>query len=144
MDDFASHALVLAGLVTLLIGLWTGFPLRRAVNQQRSEDFIRGWRVAHSSIIVGGIMLLALVPALPLLALPRLVETLVVGLLAISTGAFCFALILGAMHEHRGLQKTAGALASSIYYGNVVGAILSLIALSIVLFGSVVAIFFKG
>jgi hypothetical protein len=111
MGNFARHALVLAGVVTLSIGLWLGFPLRRAVNQQRSEDFIRGWRVAHSSIIVGGIMLLALVPALPLLALPRPLEALVVGFLAISTGAFCFALILGAMHEHRGLQKTPGALA---------------------------------
>ena len=103
------------------IGL--GLPLRRALNELQDEETIRGWRVAHSSLVLGGVMLLALVYS----------DISAV----ISTASFCYALILGAKHGHLGLQAGVGALANSIYFSNMTGALLSTAGLVTLLYGGV-------
>src|SRR5437867_2693926 len=60
MTDLPSSLLVFSGFITLLIGLLCGRPLVVAINRNQGEDKIRGWRVAHSSMIMGGIMLLVI------------------------------------------------------------------------------------
>ena len=137
MPDISIRILVLAGMLTLLTGLLLGFPLRKAINQDMGEEAVRGWRVAHSSILVGGVMLLAISSALPFMALSLPFKVITVVLLSTSTFAFCYALIFGAMRLERGLVKSTGALANSIYYGNVVGALLSVGGLALLLYGSI-------
>lgn len=52
--------LILHGGVILLVGLLCGAPLGSAVVRGKPEETIRAWRVAHSSLVMGGILLLAL------------------------------------------------------------------------------------
>jgi len=142
MPDVSIRILVLAGMLTLLTGLILGFPLRQAINQEMAEEAVRGWRVAHSSILMGGVMLLAIASVLPYLALSLSFKVTTVALLCASTSSFCYALIFGAVRLERGLLKGTGALANSVYYGNVVGAILSVCGMSLLLYGSI-AMFLK-
>src|SRR5207248_1591905 len=51
--------LVLHGGIVLLIGLLCGAPLGSAVVRGKGEEAVRAWRVAHTSLVTGGILLLA-------------------------------------------------------------------------------------
>src|SRR5258705_11224117 len=51
--------LILHGAVVLLIGFACGAPMGRSIVRGRPEAVVRAWRVAHSSLVAGGVMLLA-------------------------------------------------------------------------------------
>src|SRR5687768_4129037 len=53
--------LILHGGVILLLGLLSGVPFGRAIVHVKSEAAVRAWRVAHSGLSMGGVLLLALV-----------------------------------------------------------------------------------
>jgi hypothetical protein len=138
--DFAQRILVVSGLAAILIGFFCGFPLRRAITREQGEEAVRGWRVAHSSLVNGGVMLLAIAGVFGLLELSEALAQLVAVSLAASLVAFSYALVLGAARGHRGLEATGDAIGRSLYYGNTLGALLSTIGLLGALAGAVLGL----
>jgi hypothetical protein len=136
MSDLPSALLTLTGFAALSVGLGCGRPLVRAINRNQGEDRIRGWRVAHSSLIMGGIMLLVIALVLRELALPDGWRLAAAVLLSISIVSFGYALIVGPWRGFRGLRKEGGLAALSVYYANVAGAALTLAGIGILLVGA--------
>src|SRR3970282_230745 len=52
--------LIFHGAVVLLVGLLCGAPMGRSIVRGRPESVVRAWRVAHTSLVLGGVLLLAL------------------------------------------------------------------------------------
>jgi len=61
--------LILHGGVILLLGLLSGVPFGRAIVHGKYEAAVRAWRVAHSGLSMGGVLLLALARVVPQLQL---------------------------------------------------------------------------
>jgi len=136
MLNSSSTFLVLNGLIGLMIGFLCGVPLGRAIADHKHDDIVRAWRVAHSSLVSGGIMLLAIAPALSYLQLSSGVKWAASISLSLSLYAFSFALVFGAWQGHRGLSKRGNGAAVSVYYANMLGVLLSMIALPVLIYGA--------
>ena len=52
-----TRQLILHGGIVLLLGYLSGAGLGSAVNRGKSEATLRAWRVAHSGIVMGGVLL---------------------------------------------------------------------------------------
>jgi hypothetical protein len=136
----ASSLLLFTGFSVLLCGLLAGAPLGSAVNRGAQEESIRAWRVAHSSLVNGGVLLLAVSAVLPQLAFSQGWQLVASVLLSISIYAFSFALLFGAWKGHRGLQKSATAAGNLVYLVNMTGVILSLAATALLAYGASVSL----
>jgi hypothetical protein len=139
MQAISSQLLLLNGFIILLLGLLCGVPLGRAVNRNKGEEIIRAWRVAHSSIVNGGVMLLVISVVLPSVELSAGWRLGVSVLLSVAFYAFCYALIFGAWKGHRGLAKETTMSANIIYYANMFGAALTIFAVSVLIYGASIA-----
>ena len=117
-----TQQLIFHGAVVLLIGLLCGAPLGSAVVRAKSEDIVRGWRVAHTSLIMGGILLLAVAGISERLRLGAFAQHLLVWPLVISSYGFAVVLPLAAHYGHRGLTPAGPFVNRVIYIGNMVGA----------------------
>ena len=98
--------LIFHGGVILLVGLLCGAPLGSAVVRGKPEATIRAWRVAHSSLVMGGILLLALAGILGQLQLSAWALALLVWAFVASSYGFAIVLPLGAHYGHRGLPSS--------------------------------------
>ncbi|HEX6267377.1 MAG TPA: hypothetical protein VFZ81_10825 [Burkholderiales bacterium] len=140
MFQLPSGFLAFNGFLALLLGLACGAPLGGAINRGAGEETVRAWRVAHSSLVNGGVMLLAVAAVLPHIALSgggRLAASI---LLSVAVYAFSFALVFGACTGHRGLQKAAAAQGNLVYYANLLGAVLSFLAVALLVYGASVSL----
>jgi hypothetical protein len=114
--------LVFHGAVVLLVGLLCGAPLGSAVVRGKPEETVRAWRVAHSSLVMGGILLLALAGVVARLQLSGVVLGLLVWAFVGSSYGFAVVLPLGAHYGHRGLTAAPPFLNRLVYVGNIIGA----------------------
>jgi hypothetical protein len=114
--------LILHGAVVLLIGLLCGAPLGSAVVHGKSEETVRAWRVAHSSLVMGGILLLAVAGIADRLSLGALGQQMLVWPLVISSYGFAVVLPVAAHYGHRGLAPAPPFLNRALYVGNMLGA----------------------
>jgi hypothetical protein len=131
-----SKILLLNGALVLLAGLLAGAPMGAAINRKRAESVIRGWRVAHSGLTMGGIMLLAVALVVPHLVLSNVLVYLLVGAFVVSAYGFVVALPLGAWKGHRGLKSEPPGVNSIVYAGNLAGAYGSLLGTLILIYGA--------
>ena len=136
----ASSILLFTGFLVLLCGLLTGAPLGSAINRGADEESIRAWRVTHSSLINGGVMLLAISAVLPQLAFPQGWQLAASVLLSMSAYAFSFALLFGAWKGHRGLQRGTTAAGNLVYFVNMLAVILSIAATALFLYGASISL----
>ena len=118
--------LIFHGSVILLAGLLCGAPMGRSINAGKTDDVVRGWRVAHSGLIIGALLLFCVALLLPIVTLSDLYDRLMAGTFVVSAYGFLIALPLGAAIRQRGLSSTRGA-GQIVYVGNATGAIGSLI-----------------
>jgi hypothetical protein len=95
--------LLLSGSVVLLIGLLAGVPYGRAITRQASETIVRAWRLAHSSLAIGGTTSLATGAVLPWLQAGGWERPVIAWSFVLSGLAFSIALPYGAWKGHRGL-----------------------------------------
>ncbi len=130
-----ANQLIFHGVVILLVGFVCGAPLGSAVVRGKEES-VRAWRVAHSSLIMGGVLLLAIAGVVSHLRLSPFWLTFLVWAFAASTYLFAVVLPLAARYGHRGLTSELPHLNRVIYVGNIVGAIGLLIGLLIFLWGA--------
>lgn len=138
MSSMSASLLASSGFLVLLIGFLCGAPLGSAINHHRDEERVRAWRVAHSSLVGGGVMLLAIAPNLSIVALPSSLKALASGMLCVSIWSFTFALTFGAWKGHRGTQRGTGLGAAATYTANMAGVVLSTIAILLLSYGSIV------
>lgn len=136
MMSISQSLLSSSGFLVLLIGFLCGAPLGSAINKNQDEERIRAWRVAHSSLVGGGVMLLAIAPNLSSVALPYNLTALASGLLCVAVWAFTFALIFGAWKGHRGTSKGLGPAAALTYACNMTGVVLSFISVLMLVCGA--------
>jgi hypothetical protein len=113
--------------VVLLIGLLAGYPYGKAITQHASEPIVRAWRLAHSSLAIGGTTSLATGAALPWLYAGGWERPVIAWSLVLSGLAFSIALPYGAWKGHRGLVAEGPFDNWVVYGGNVVGALSSLV-----------------
>jgi len=115
--------LVLHGAVILLIGFACGAPMGRSIVRGRPEATVRAWRVAHSSLVAGGIMSLAIACVVTYLQLSDWALSLLAVAFIGSSYAFAVALPLGAHFGFRGLTNEPPLLNRIVYVGNILGVV---------------------
>ena len=128
--------LVANGFTCLMIGFFCGRPLARSINKGDAEA-IRAWRVAHSSLVSGGVMLLAIAGVWSHLSLHTSLQWMTAIALSVSLYAFAYALVVGAWKGYRGLGGERDRLGRSIYMSNLAGAALSTVGLLVATWGAV-------
>jgi hypothetical protein len=132
--------LILHGGVILLLGLLSGVPFGRAIVHVKSEAAVRAWRVAHSGLSMGGVLLLALALVVPQLQLGASALALLVWAFVASGYAFAVALPLGAHYGHRGLTCAPPFLNRVVYFANMIGVVGSLVGTLTLLWGAYAAL----
>ena len=134
--DLSSKYLLFHGSVVLLAGLLSGAPMGSAINKKRGEATIQAWRVSHSGLVMGGLMMLVIAVAIPNLSLTSTLISIMVWSLVISGYGFTVALPLGAWKGHRGLKPNPSGINRIVYGGNIIGAGGSLVGALLLLYGS--------
>ena len=124
----ASRYLVFHGTIVLMIGLLCGAPYGRAINRGTAGHIANAWRVAHLSLPIGAILMFAVAPLLGSFAVAVAVKQLIADALIVSGYAFSVALPLGAMAGERGLSFRGPLVAKTVFAGNILGAVTSLVA----------------
>jgi hypothetical protein len=136
----AQRQILLHGLIVVLVGLLCGVPYGRAITQGWGEEAVRAWRLAHFSLVLGGIWLLVVAAVSHLLVLGRRGITVLVAAVVTSGYAFTVALVVGAIGGQRGLEATGPALNRVAFAGNIVASIASLVWIVVSLVGAVRAL----
>jgi len=132
--------LILHGGVILLAGLLAGVPFGRAIVQGKSEAAVRAWRIAHSGLTMGGLLLLIVALVMPQLQLGASARAVLVWAFVASGYGFAIALPLGAHYGHRGLTFAPPFLNQFVYFGNMIGVVGSLAGTLILLWGAYAAL----
>ena len=124
------------GSIVLGVGLLCGIPYGQAITGGWGEDAVRGWHVAHIGITVGGIWLIAVAGALPLLVLDPGRTSLLVWTLVASGYGFSFALVLAPASGVRGLELALPLANVLAFLGNAIAALASLVAVALLVIGA--------
>ena len=132
--------LILHGSIVLLVGFLSGAGLGSAVVKGKSEATMRAWRVAHSGIVMGGVLLLALGPVVPHLRIGASALALLVWSFVASAYAFAVVLPVGAHYGYRGLSPAPPFLNRVVYAGNMIGAAGSLVGALLLVWGASAAL----
>lgn len=93
----------------------------RAVNRGADPSTVNAWRVAHSGLVMGAVLLLSVSAVLPKIALSPFWEAFLAWSFIASAYGFIVALPYGAAIGERGLRDVAGR-GRVVYVGNVIGA----------------------
>ena len=136
----AQRQILLHGLIVLLVGLLCGVPYGRAITDGWGEEAVRGWRLAHFSLVIGGIWLLATAAVSDLLVLGRRGIAILVCSAVTSGYAFTLALIVGASGGVRGLEATGPVLNVVAFAGNMVASVASLVWVVVSMVGAIAAL----
>jgi hypothetical protein len=131
-----AEQLTFHGAIVLLAGLLCGAPLGSAIVRAGSEERIRGWRVAHLSLIMGGILLLAVAGIADQLRLGPIAQHLLVWSLVVASYIFAVVLPLAAHYGHRGLTPADPFLNRVVYLGNMLGAAGLIVGTLVLLWGA--------
>jgi len=123
----ASQHLAFHGTIVLLVSLLLGAPYARAIKSNAPPQVVNSWRVAHQSLSLGAALMFSVAAVLPALAKSQLLAWSVSFCLIVSSYAFCVATPLAAITRDRGLAAGAAGLARLVYWGNILGAVSSLV-----------------
>ena len=135
-----TRQLILHGAIVLLVGLLTGAGLGSAIGRGKSEATVYAWRVAHSGIVMGGLLLLALAPGRAPSPPRRSALAALVWSFVASSYAFAVVLPLGAHYGHRGLSPAPPFMNRVVYAGNMIGAAGSLVGTLLLVWGAFAAL----
>ncbi len=136
MAALQSKVLFLFGLMVLLIGLISGVPMWLAIIENKAEETIRAWRVTHTTLAMDGTMIVVLGTLTPQLPLTESTAWIAVWSLVWSGLGFIFAMVIGALKGIRGLTLKPYGLNTLLFFGHLIGAVGSIIGISIVIYGS--------
>jgi hypothetical protein len=103
------------GAVMLALGLLVGFPLTGSVAEGGDAAVAHGWRVAHDTLLLFGVLLLAVAAVGPQLVLSARASWLLLASLAVSVYASAVPLIVGPVTGTPGLRPGASPLALFLF-----------------------------
>jgi hypothetical protein len=135
METVSRH-LVAHGSIVLFAALVFGAPYSSAIKRNADPQVVNSWRVAHQSLTIGALVLFAVASVMSGLAIAPLVKWVIAVLLIISAYAFTLSTPLAAITRDRGISSGSKGLASFVYFGNIVGAVTSLVASAVLVFAS--------
>ena len=136
--------LVLHGLLLVVVGMLAGLPFQHAITSDWGPEAERAWRVAHTSLIMAGILYLAIAAIAHHLVLSRAAARFVSWSLIISAYAFVFAFIVGPSIGARGLEPTGPPLHILIFAVFAVSLLVAFIAVEVVAWGAFSALRGRG
>jgi len=128
--------LVFHGAVILFIGFLCGAPLGSAIVRKKSEETVRAWRVAHTSLVAGGMLLLVVAGIVDRLWMDAWSMIAMVCTLVVGGYAFVVSLPLAAWSGHRGLSSAPPVLNRVVYAGNMLGALALLVGGALLVWGA--------
>lgn len=128
--------LVFHGLLLVVLGMLVGFSFHYAITEHSGPDAERAWRVAHTSLVGGGALYLALGAVAGHLVLPRRVAALAVWTLVFAAYAFSFGFVVGPAIGARGLEPVGPPLHVAVFGLLAVALLLLLAAMFILLWGA--------
>ncbi len=132
--------IALHGVVLVVLGMLVGLPLSDAITAHSDPDLERAWRVAHTSLVTGGTLYIAIAAIAHYLILSNGMTAFVTWSFVISAYALAFAFVLGPMVGARGLEPT-GPPSNVLIFAIFVVALLALfLSVVIVLWGLFVAV----
>jgi hypothetical protein len=135
MVELCSKCLLFNGSIVLLSGLLSGVPMGLAIIQKRGTEKIRAWRVAHSTLIMDGLLVIIVGLVVPSLSLGELASWILVWGLVISAYGFVLALTIGAWKGYRGLTPEPYGINTILYGGHIIGALGSLVGVVMLIYG---------
>jgi hypothetical protein len=135
MPAEVARFLMLQGAIVVFLGVLAGFPFWLAIIRDRGPDAIRAWRVAHTTLIADGLLLLIVSLMRPHLALSGSVAWLLGWALVASAYGFVFALAVGAWVGERGLAPVPLGRNSLFFAGHAIGAGGAVVGAGLVLVG---------
>jgi hypothetical protein len=139
MAELQTKYLLLNGSIVLLMGLLSGAPMGLAIIRKKGEGTVRVWRVAHSTLIMDGLIMIVAGLVVPGLPVDELALWVLVWSLIPSAYGFVLALIIGAWIGCRGLTPKPYGINTVLFGGHTIGALGSLIGVAILTWG-----FFKA
>jgi hypothetical protein len=113
--------LLLHGAIVLLIGLLCGAPYGVAIKRQ-NEELIRAWKLAHSSLSLGGATMIAIAACFNALENQETLKWIISISYIISGYGFCFAMVSEPFLGARGLSWSGTRNNKIVYVGNSIGA----------------------
>jgi len=135
MEEPARH-LMFHAVIVLLVGLIAGIPYGKAIVMKANERLVAAWRVAHAALPMGAILLLVLSVSLSDLNVEINIKWAISILFIFSGYAFVWALMLGPILGYRGLVSKGPMAAKVVYFGNMLGAITSLLGTLVLLYAA--------
>jgi hypothetical protein len=135
MEESAKY-LLFHGAIILLLALLAGIPYGRSILKKEAANIIFAWRVAHSALTIGSILMFSLVPILSLLGVSVTVKWIIALFFIISAYSFSFALYLSPLTGYRGLHHKGPFFAKLVYGGNFFGSLTSLFGALILLYAA--------
>jgi len=122
-------------MIVLFLGVLSGMPFWFAIVHGRDEAAVRAWRVAHSTLIVCGLVMLVVSLISPQLALSRELRSLLAWFFVASGYGFVFALVVGAWMGRRGLTPWPVGVNTLLFSGHLIGAVGAFLGMCVVLYG---------
>ena len=138
--DLQARYLVFHSAVVLVAGLLAGVPYGRAVRRSASDETLRAWRLAHSTLTVGSGLTLAIAAALSSLSVGTPIKSWIAWTWIVSNYGFCFSLPVAAMVGHRGTTLNKPLMNQLIFAGNMIGIGASSIGALIFLYAAFVSL----
>lgn len=135
MDVHPVRFLLVHGSIVLLIGLLAGIPFWVTIIRGKESGGVRAWRVAHTTLIVCGLVILVVGLAGPHLGLSAGLHTLLKWVFAVSGYSFAFALVVGAGIGRRALTPTPPGIDTLLFLGHFVGAVGAIVGSCLFLYG---------
>lgn len=127
--------LLFHGSIVLLAGLFSGVLFWLAIIRGKGGEAVRAWRVAHSVLVVDGLMMLIAGLIIPHVIMNEKSAWMVVLALITSGYGFVFAFIVGAWKGIRGLTPKPYGFNTVLFGGHMIGAVGSLIGIAILIYG---------
>jgi hypothetical protein len=133
-------SLVFHGLLLTLLGMLVGLPFLQAITSHAGPEAERAWRVAHTSLVTGGSLFLGIAAVAHHLVLSRRAAAFVTGSLVFAAYAFAFGFVVGPAVGARGLEPVGPPLHLFIFGIFALSLGLVLVAVGVLLFGSLSAL----
>ena len=129
-----SNILLIHGSIVVLLGLLSGFPFWLAIIRNYKNTIISSWRVAHSTLIVCGLIMIVfgLIPLRDFLGSNQ--RDFVEVILVISGYSFSIALIIGAFLKKRALLPSRHIIDIILFCAHMIGAVCSIIGVGVLIF----------
>jgi len=127
--------LLLHGSIVLLVGLFSGILFWLAIIRGKGREAVQAWRVAHSVLVMDGLMMLIAALIIPYVFMNEKSAWMVALALITSGYGFVFAFTVGAWKGIRGLAPKPYGFNTVLFGGHVIGAVGSLTGIAILIYG---------